>query len=1189
MSRLDPTDEKLRVAQTEFRRWATALMEGENGLPELRLVEMFGISRNGFRSALDEGRDWIKGQRSPYWPWVERRERLLSMDAAKIIRRTDTFRKVGDKVGLKTLAVSQSWWANEGFDGLGVEVRGDGEVVEVNVTAQVDGVSDDAVDTVVDDATGDGDVGEALAAAADEVFGTERSVPADADTSADEDLVERTLLKKGRRRELDPDLTAAEVDATAQDGDAAEVDESAQADEATDGDVAVAETEDSDVEDPLGPREEWIADGFSITRTREFGEDLIIDVGAEGKEKAEESLLRIRPGRVGVTTLQSFENVLESMGEGHVYSLEIVSVNGDTELLVRTTYPERVAQHIFSHYPGCVIERVFREDDPMVMREGETGYRHVLRPVGDEWLPFQVYGEQQVRDGGDPLIDVLGGVMGVDLRAGERLVSRVVLRQQPHDWSESWRARGMSGTGGENQLVAERERRRLMEEDNERRKRDSSRQGDPKYEGSGADDYIVPFIVLGLCAALAWFLYQLWEEDKIFQFWAYGVGAIFGITILALGAWKMGMFKGKKGEEAKYYDPEQVSVRISGSAFQVEVHTLAFLGGGGTNARNRATQLLSTMNGVYRGFDNPLGCRFDVESMRELRHEEEGAALPRVKDRWDILPEQLLGFSVERRRYGMFGKMPPVGVIGVKEIVAFWHIPGEGVELPSLKRAQSKLLVPPSSVLEGGALVGTSREFDGGLRGVFFPFEVMNRHQLYVARTRQGKSTLMCHVASEKLAAKARGENPDALVVVDPHSDLIHDILERVPAELEGRVFLLDLGGINRRVGLNLLDTRVFDDRDAAVEAVIDVAKGIWENWGNRMEIILSYTLKAMYEANRKLRKEGQLTMLDTTAMLTNEKFRVQVLSKVDDPFILEWWETSHAGWVEEYGKEAIAPVLTRMANYSGNKTVRAILGQRSCTLNVREVIERGDVLLVNTNQSAVGTEVASLVGASILKLVDTFVRKQGEIRENETIERRRVTLIVDEMQSIQGVDFQSMLAEVGKYGGSLILATQSLSRLDELAMTMRDSIMANIGVLVCFQVNAVDAARLLPELRSEYLTEADITGLPQHNSYVRVAPGGEVQAPFTMQVLPPVSEDGVVEGIVAGGSYAYTRDGDEVDSELASAVEQRVRGFRQQILEDVKGLKVDEEKVGEDGVSDIMLEDLGKAEKRTRRRKRKR
>ena len=285
----------------------------------------------------------------------------------------------------------------------------------------------------------------------------------------------------------------------------------------------------------------------------------------------------------------------------------------------------------------------------------------------------------------------------------------------------------------------------------------------------GADDYVVPLIVLGLCAAFGYFLYQLWSEEKIIQFWAYGAGAVFVLIVGALVAWKLDLFKGKE-EDAKYYDPDQVSIRISGSAFQFEVHTMVFLGQGETQSRNRAVQLLNTVNGVYRGFDNPLGCRFEVEDIRELRTiDAEKDKLPKQGDKWDVRPEKLLVFASEARRYGMFRKPRTVGVIGVKEIVAFWHIPGAGVDVQELARVQSRILPPPLAVLEGGALVGTSRDVDVGWRGVYFPIDVMGRHQLFVARTRQGKSTLMCHVASEKLAAKARGENDDALVVVDPH------------------------------------------------------------------------------------------------------------------------------------------------------------------------------------------------------------------------------------------------------------------------------------------------------------------------------------------------------------------------------------------------------------------------------------
>ena len=47
------------------------------------------------------------------------------------------------------------------------------------------------------------------------------------------------------------------------------------------------------------------------------------------------------------------------------------------------------------------------------------------------------------------------------------------------------------------------------------------------------------------------------------------------------------------------------------------------------------------------------------------------------------------------------------------------------------------------------------------------------------------------------------------------------------------------------------------------------------------------------------------------------------------------------------------------------------------------------------------------------------------------------------------------MLSELGKFGASFILATQSLAKLDDLSPTMRDTILANVGCLAVFRCRA--------------------------------------------------------------------------------------------------------------------------------------
>ena len=861
----------------------------------------------------------------------------------------------------------------------------------------------------------------------------------------------------------------------------------------------------------------------------------------------DEGLLRVNPPRAGEQSLLSFENVLESLGEGHIFSLEILSGGGDTSLMVRTVYPERVVQQFESHYPGCSVEQLDASEDPLKMREGRSGWRHVLKPDGDEWLPFQVYDERNELGMADPFLDVMSS-MRQDLHSEEQVVTRVVLEQQPHDWSEEWRAKALSGAGSENQGLIDKERRE--QQDKDRKEMEKGRvtqqshtvtQGNANPNSMIAGHEVMYFIVIAAIVAIVGkFALDWWNDGRIIEVIVYGVVGLGCVLILGFLAWRFGLFE--KKDVASFHDPEQVAVRISGAAFRVEVQTLALLEGDDGSVKLRAGRLLEGVVSAYRGFDNPLGCRFAVEGLKRLR-----AGAVQSKDE-DGVGERLLVFSDDERNGGKRKKSDAAGIVGVREAAAFWHLPGESAEIHSLERSQSKRLSPSIAATGSGCLVGEAWEADGGRRLVFLPPEVTGSHFFLIARTRMGKSTMLTHFAGERMVAKAEGLNEDALVVVDPHSDLINDILERVPAELVDRVVLLDLGNTERAIGINLLDTRVFPDRDKAVEAIVEVAKGIWENWGNRMENILVNVLKCLYEANETLGRRKQLTLLDGLNMLTDDNFRYAVLNRVKDPNLINWWRSSHGGWAEEYGKEAVAPVITRLTNFSTSTVARSILGQRRCTIDLKEIIEAGDVLLVNTNQSAVGAEVAALVGASVVKLVETVVSQQGTIVETDTVKRRKVCLIVDEMQTLKGVNFQRMLSELGKFGGVMVMATQSLSRLDELGLTMRDSILANVAGMAVFQVNAIDAERLLPELRSPYLEEADVTGLPVHHCYMRMRSDGKVQAPFMMEVLPPFAGDDLALKAIMEGIVGYSRDTTQVITESNADVEERVKKFRDDI-----------------------------------------
>ncbi|MCY4583449.1 MAG: hypothetical protein OXE50_11745, partial [Chloroflexi bacterium] len=136
------------------------------------------------------------------------------------------------------------------------------------------------------------------------------------------------------------------------------------------------------------------------------------------------------------------------------------------------------------------------------------------------------------------------------------------------------------------------------------------------------------------------------------------------------------------------------------------------------------------------------------------------------------------------------------------------------------------------------------------------------------------------------------------------------------------------------------------------------------------------------------------------------------------------------------------------------------------------------------------------------------------------------------------GVDYESMLSELGKFGASFILATQSLAKLDDLSRTMRDTLLANVGCLAVFQVAGNDARQLVWELGKERVAEDDITSLPVHQCYVRATVGTERLEAFSMKVAKPEEGDAdtaeriraLAEGYITSAGDIERRDAEMQD-----------------------------------------------------------
>ena len=809
----------------------------------------------------------------------------------------------------------------------------------------------------------------------------------------------------------------------------------------------------------------------------------------KGGERPATKLMAITPPRTGERTMLGVENLLSSIAVPEPFSLEIVGDAGGVILLARCRDGSFVRQQVGGRYPQAQVNEVSPEDDPLRLSEGEQAYAMSLRLRGPEYLPLRTFRDDDLLDpGSDPLISVIGSLS--DLEEGERLVARLRLLSLGPDWSSAHQEKAYG--------------RPLP---------------DPKASPYHTDERInrtsmthLAILALFVPPALQGYLWV--QRGETWKAVLLGLGVV---SLAALAGWAWWRIQ-KWRSGGKHQDPLLIQEKVSRIAYEAQLEVTAILSEHGIEAR--AGELLRNVASAYGHYNNPAGASFRATKVR---------------------PAVILDSEPSPPKRGMFQGRD---VLGVRELAALWHPLGAGDQLPMVARSGARALFPSSRNGSGGAYVGDT--VVGRPRKVHFPADAMGRHHLYVARTRMGKSTLMHHLVVHKMREKAEGRNDDAIVVVDPHDDLVKSLLKHVPEEIVDKVYLVDLADDERSPGVNLLDAKIFPDRDRTTDSVVRISKGLWDQWGPRMQSILEHTVKSLHEYNAHpdTGEDEQCTILDGLRLLSDLKYRKRVLRRVSDPYVLGWWARDFRSWSRTLKADAVAPVQTRLAYYASSKKARAILGQRRSTLDMRQVIAEGGVLLVAASQSAAGQDVSALVGASLINLVDAVIREQGRLSPDE---RRGALVVVDEMQSMPGVDYESMLSELGKFGASFILATQSLARLADLSPTMQDTLLANVGCLAVFQVAASDARQLIGELDRERLDEEDLVSLPTHHCYVRATVDGLRQPTYSLGVREPDEGSPAAEERVRALAEAYTTTAEVIASQDPE-VERMAQEFRDQL-----------------------------------------
>lgn len=406
--------------------------------------------------------------------------------------------------------------------------------------------------------------------------------------------------------------------------------------------------------------------------------------------------------------------------------------------------------------------------------------------------------------------------------------------------------------------------------------------------------------------------------------------------------------------------------------------------------------------------------------------------------------------------------------------------------------------------------------FRNSLRPFGIKLDDRRRHMYVIGKTGMGKSTMLENMIIQDIRY-GRG-----LAVVDPHGDLVEKVINYIPSYRVNDVVYFNPADVDYPIAFNILESVDPTHRHLVASGLISIFKKLWaDSWGPRLEHILRNTILALIEYPGS-------TLLGVTRMLVDKDYRRKVVDHLTDPIVKAFWRDEFAAFNDKFRVEAVSPIQNKIGQYLSSSIIRNIVGQPKSTIDMREIMDSGKIILMNLAKGRIGEDNAALLGAMMITKLQLAAMSRIDIPEWQ---RKDFFLYVDEFQNFATESFANILSEARKYRLDLIIAHQYIEQLDE---QVQAAVFGNVGTIICFRVGATDAEFLAKEFFPTF-TETDLVNLTKYDTYLKLMIDGVASEPFSATGLPPVTNpDNLEEKILRVSRERYAKPRTVVEDKIA-------------------------------------------------------
>ncbi len=375
------------------------------------------------------------------------------------------------------------------------------------------------------------------------------------------------------------------------------------------------------------------------------------------------------------------------------------------------------------------------------------------------------------------------------------------------------------------------------------------------------------------------------------------------------------------------------------------------------------------------------------------------------------------------------------------------------------------------------------------------------RHHYVIWKSGWGKSVFIGYLARQDV------RNGDWVCVIDPHWDLVEDVLAFTPKERAKDVIVFDPADDERPMWLNMLEV-ISDDPEirkremdrAALDATEIFIKIFGDEiFGPRIQhYFRNWCLTLMEDI------EDGWTLIDVPRLFTDDAFMKYKTSKVKNPVVKSFWDHEYANTWDREKQEMIPYFSSKFWPFITNTTIRNIIWQPKSAFNIREMMDNRKILLVNLSKGKIWALNAQLLGLIFVSKVNMAAMSRADMPEKE---RKDFYLYVDEFQNFATETFWEILSEARKYHLALIMAHQFIAQIWGKSgqkwdkPSIKDAVFGNAWTIMSFKVGAEDAEYMEKEY-APLLSQQDIIGIANFTAYCKLNIDNATTRPFDLKTI---------------------------------------------------------------------------------------